>query len=342
MRFWVPSVAVLVSLCSSTDLLAQPSEMDKGLAQSLFDQGKQLMDAGSFAQACPKLQESQRLDPGGGTLLNLALCHEREGKIATAWAEFKEALSIARRDGHEARIEAGEQHIAALAPRLPWLTINVASDVPEQEIRLDGAILSKVAWGGPLAIDPGPHEVIASAPARKPWSLKLTMAPAEKRALSVPQLEMDASQGNLAVADKPAPPPLLQRPTSASPSPSPRREAKSGGAAGWIVGGAGVVALGVGGYFGLQTLSKKQESDELCPTDTTCTNEGVTKNDQAHTAAWISNIGIGLGLLGVGVGTYLVLSADSDSNEGAAAEPTLALGTRVGAAGGSLELRGTW
>lgn len=340
MRFWVSSVAVLASLCSSPDLLAQPSEMDKGLAQSLFDQGKQLMDAGSFASACPKLQESQRLDPGGGTLLNLALCHEREGKIATAWAEFKEALAIARRDDHEARIEAAEQHIAALAPRLPWLTINVASDVPEQEIRLDGAILSKVAWGGPLAVDPGPHEVIASAPARKAWSLKLTMAPAEKRALSVPPLDTEASQGKPAVADKPAPPTLPQRPTPAPPS--PHREAKSSGAAGWIVGGAGVVALGVGGYFGLQTLSKKQESDELCPTDTTCTNEGVTRNDQAHTAAWISNIGIGLGLLGVGVGTYLVLSADSDSNEGAVAEPTLALGTRVGAAGGSLELRGTW
>jgi len=44
----------------------------------------------------------------------------------------------------------------------------------------------------------------------------------------------------------------------------------------------------------------------------------VTWNDQADTAAWISNIGFGLGIAGVGVGTYLLLSG-SKANESKAA-----------------------
>jgi len=58
------------------------------------------MKQGDYAAACPKLEESQRLDPALGTLLNLADCREQEGNVATAWSLFRDAESLARRGGH--------------------------------------------------------------------------------------------------------------------------------------------------------------------------------------------------------------------------------------------------
>ena len=45
------------------------------MAESLFREGKRLSSEKKFSEACPKFEESYRLDPGLGTLLNLATCH---------------------------------------------------------------------------------------------------------------------------------------------------------------------------------------------------------------------------------------------------------------------------
>src|SRR5450432_3403221 len=58
---------------------------DSAAAQALFDQGKKAMAALNYAEACPKLEESYRLQEALGTLLNLADCYQRQGKLASAW-----------------------------------------------------------------------------------------------------------------------------------------------------------------------------------------------------------------------------------------------------------------
>src|SRR5439155_15265716 len=62
------------------------------VAQALFEQARQDMKHGDYRAACPKLVESERIDPANGTLFNLMLCEEQLGKIASAWLHAKELL----------------------------------------------------------------------------------------------------------------------------------------------------------------------------------------------------------------------------------------------------------
>ncbi len=340
---------LLLALLAPGRASAQGSDADKSAAQSLFERAKVLMSQGNYDEACPKLAESLRLDPGGGTILNLALCHEQQGRVATAWSEFKEALSAAKRDNRQDRLAAATDHIAALEPQLPWLVVIVTSPVDGQVVKLDNAPTGSALWGTPIAIDPGVHDLNASAPSRLPWTTSLSIIAGERKTVEIPQLSPDPA---LAAA-APAPPVAAPAAPVASPSPAPPpappvappppAESNSGGGStvGWVLGGAGVAAIAVGSVFGLQALDQKSKSDRECPTDETCTGRGVSLNDDANTSAWIANVGIGLGLLGVGVGTYLVVSGSSSSN-GATRGPHVALSLRGSPHGGQLGLNGSF
>ena len=104
-------------------------------------------------------------------MLNVALCHEKEGRTATAWAEFTEALGIAKRDDRAQRVELAEAHIAALEPMLSRLIIEVppTSDLADLEIRRDGGLLRRAAWGTGMPVDPGEHQIEASSLGKTSW-----------------------------------------------------------------------------------------------------------------------------------------------------------------------------
>src|SRR5688572_5284659 len=95
----------------------------KAAAEALFENGVQLMKAGRFADACPKLETSQRVDPGVGTLLYLAECYERLGRTASAWATFREAESLARASNQADRARTAQARAQKLEPELSYLTV---------------------------------------------------------------------------------------------------------------------------------------------------------------------------------------------------------------------------
>jgi hypothetical protein len=162
------------------------------LAEGLYRQARDLMAAGKLDEACPKFAESQRLDPATGTLLNLAACHERQGKLATAWLEYSDVIASARRDGRQDRVDYATERVAALEPRLSRLTLVLAAgdDDPSLLLELDGASFGRAAIGAPTPVDPGKHTVRASAPGKKPWQQEITIgAEADQQSLTIPRLE---------------------------------------------------------------------------------------------------------------------------------------------------------
>ncbi|WP_437762026.1 hypothetical protein WMF27_01570 [Sorangium sp. So ce281] len=299
------------ALFAPSGAAAQGAGGDATLAQTLFEEGRRLMEAKSYAQACPKLAESQRLRPGTGTLLNLALCNEGLGRTATAWGQFKEALFASKKEGNAAREAFAQEHIDALEPRLSKIQLN-AENTPGLLVRVDGGDIPAAALGTPIPIDPGAHEVEATASGYTVWSTTVQVGEsADLKAIAIPKLLP------VAPTSKPAGP--------QAPPASGGAGVRSGGGglqpAGFVIGGAGVAVLGVGAVFGILAAGQASDAEKdetLCP-EKRCTPEGRKEINAAETKALVSTIGVGVGVAALAAGAVLVLTSGPSRAEGASA-----------------------
>lgn len=276
------------------------SSSDKAVAETLFREGRALMNDGKVDDACPKLEGSYRVDPKTGTLTNLAACHEMQGKTASAWAEFSEAAaqaSNAHRGGLE---EFARTRASALATKLSRLSVRLTDPDPKTEVTIDGHRIVVEALGTPIPLDPGVHKVVAKL-GDATWSGEATIAVGPASAdLTIPKLEAAAPAP---VLEAPvAVPPQPERPASSTTSGHGREIATYGAL------GVGAVGIGVGTVFGLMTLSKKSDADALCHGSSCSSQHGVDLEEQARSTATISTIGLGVGLVGAAVGLYLLVT----------------------------------
>jgi hypothetical protein len=295
---------------------------DPAGAEVLFSDAKKAMAAGDYESACPKLAESYRLDPGTGTLTALAVCHETLGKTATAWAEFTQVASDAAQAHRPDRERFAKQHIAGLEPKLSRLTVVVDAGVdslPGLEVRRDGILLGRAAWGTAVPVDPGDHTVEATADGKQRWSTSAKARETESSTVTVPALE------DVPVAPSPAPVTPSLTPTtiddgsaatktSTEASTSEPSTASSQRTIGLVVGAVGIAAAGVGTYFGIQALSKSSDANGLCPGSKCSNAQGLSDEDTAKGSAWGADIALGGAIVALGVGTVLFLTAPHRSS----------------------------
>jgi hypothetical protein len=275
MRKSLLAIGLVVALGWSTTLRAQPA--DAALAETLYQQGKSLMDQKKYDDACLKFAESHRLEPATGTLLNLASCNEARGKLATAWAEYNDAVTAARRDNREDRVQFARERIAAIEPKLARVTVSVPAEAEAEglEVRLDGVVLRKAAWGVPAPTDSGKHTLEAMAPHKQPWSQTLQLADGEQKTLQIPVL-VDAP-AHVDGAETPFTP-VTQSPTRDHVETD--RPVPTGV---WIAGGAtALLAIGAG-VSGVLYLDKKNAYEEKNSDPTSSVSKRDDARDEART-----------------------------------------------------------
>ncbi len=336
------ATATLLACVVAAAAPAARAQGNAAAAQALFDEGLKLKDAGKYAEACPKLASSQKLDPGAGTALQLADCYEKNGQSASAWAMYLEVVPLARTGGHPDWADRAKSRATALEPTLSRLTIVVPpkSDVPGLEIERDGVKVDRAAWGSPIPVDPGAHPVVATAPRKQQWSTTVAVAPNGARAeVTVPALQVeqgDSGQGagvvvpphvggerdrNLVIVD-----------TGAGGG-----EGSSQRTIGLVVAGIGAVGVGIGGLFGLLAKSSYDDARTHCSADNRCSAEGVSGVDKAHNQATLSTIAMGVGAAALAGGLIVYFTAPS-------AKTAPAVGFRVAPTlrGASVGLGGAW
>src|SRR5437763_1990631 len=106
---------VLAAAAAALGALAAPARAQDNSAavEALFNEGKRLSAEGKIALACPKFLASYNLEKRLGTLLNLADCYEKNAQLASAWARFVEARTLAARANQQERADYATQHAKA-------------------------------------------------------------------------------------------------------------------------------------------------------------------------------------------------------------------------------------
>jgi hypothetical protein len=279
---------------------ANAQARDATTAQALFDRAKELMSAGKAAEACPKFAESQKLDPGLGTLLNLAACYETVGRFASAWSTFLEAESAARTERHQEGIRISRERAAALVPKLAKLVVSVSGEQPPGlEITRDGVPIGAAQLGEAVPADPGKHTIVATAPGRAPYQTEVALdQPGVTVEVKIPELALAPQESAPALA---APPP---RPAPVTPV-EPAQGLSSQRYAAIASGAVGLAGVVVGSIFGLKSKSKRDDAESHCSGGECRDQAGVDLREEARSAGNVSTIAFIVGGAGLAGGAVL-------------------------------------
>jgi hypothetical protein len=255
---------------------------DSARAEKLFNEASALIEKGSYEDACPKLEESQRLDPALGTQFNLALCYEKTGKLARAWRNFREVERLAHSTGKKGREDVAREKLAAMRPLVAHLTITTKEDVL---VKVDGEQVAKDDFGF-WVVDVGEHAIDASASAKRPWQTKVNVPanPGAEIRVDIPALAVAVGETRVVKVE-----------TS-----NTRRTM------GFVVAGVGL--LGVAGAIttGAMVLDARATADRDC-TPQCATQNGRDAVSLGKVLLPLNAIAWGVGIAGIGVGLAMVL-----------------------------------
>jgi hypothetical protein len=307
-------VLAVIAGCATLAWAAAPAEAQVAAAEALFNQGRDLMQQKKYAEACEKFQSSHELDPSVGALGSLGDCREKNGQIASAWAAYSEAVSLARQLNDKRRERAAQEHVKRLERLLSYLVLEVPA-----EARVSGLVITRngervpdAVWNEKVPVDPGTYVVRVEAPGYRGAELSVEVGPrGDEARATVPALEPDP-----------------QAKPSDSSDTGPSTGAGPGDTAGGVTGsgpvddgggmptgrkiaigvaGGGVLAIGVGAIFGVRASGLWDDAKSHCVNGDfdNCDGEGVSLSNDARSSANLATVAFGVGVAAVAAGAVL-------------------------------------
>jgi hypothetical protein len=272
---------------------AQPASESE--ADKLFREGRAAMQKQDYATACAKLEQSQKLDPQPGTLVNLGLCLEARGELGAA---LKRLRSVTEQlPSGDPRAQVAMAHIQDVEARLPRLTIRLSTGAPPgTRVARDGDEIPLAAFGQAQSIEVGAHTVVVIAPGRADRSYEVTLAEKEQRVLVVEPGVLRSGTGSV-------------DPTANTASSSSGRRT-----AGFVIAGIGIAGLALSGVATAVMLGKASDVETLCPDGVCSSTEGLDAASAGRTWSTVGTVAFAGGLLAAGLGVALVLSAPRDAS----------------------------
>lgn len=230
---------VLALVLAPATAVAQPGR-DPAAAEALFKKGVEALEKDDWASACPSFEASVKLDPSVGAQLNVARCAEHDGKLARAWVEYQKAKVLNQETpGAKRKREVDafvDDALSKLEPRLPKITVRLASKPNGVRVERDGVELPPTSLELALPVDPGTHVVVATAPGYDDLRQTFDIAEGARKEIVltlVPKAE---------TTPVPAPPPGPGVGSATSSSPPPDKPEEGG--VDLVVLGASIGAVG--------------------------------------------------------------------------------------------------
>jgi hypothetical protein len=311
LRPWL--VAALLSFATPGLVFAQAPDV-RATADDLFKQGREAMSRKDFKHALRLLRESHAADPGRGKLLNIALCEEELGLVASALHDFEEVLPQLEGDQRAAMVK---EHVDKVGPRVPRIRILLAPGAPAgTTVTLDGAVVEAAKLGTEVLVDPGKHEVKAVAQGAKERTYEVVV---EEGAQSIVSVEPERVEVMTPVPQPPVPPPVAPLPeVIVPPAPiAPAADTRPGRGTRWKLGvgavGVGGASTVVGAVTGVLALNDHATLESNCASGVPCdAAKQVSLHSDMMNLAHTSTATFVAGAALAGTGVVLIATSPSD------------------------------
>jgi PEGA domain len=336
MRLTFCGIPVLGLVLCAVPAMAHAQPKQKAEAQRHYERGLSLVKAHTYGEAIAEFNQAYDLGQDFAVLYDIGQAYvaiDQPVFAVDAMRKYLEQggkrIAQSKRNVVEAEISKQESRIA---------TIVVHASVAGAALRVDGADMGKAPATNDIRVSAGAHLIGVSADGYRSWEKRLELLGGEHKTVEA-SLELDqptaARTSAMPVAAVPSPGAESSAVVATAPRPLSMERKLA-----YALGGVSVLALTLGSVYGARAISKRHDSDNFCPQNQ-CSQAGVDLNNQAQSAARISDITLGVGLVSAAAAVYLWLRPAHSEAPSASAQGPRLLAT-IGPEHAGLAWGGTW